>query len=343
MAVERSQEHILGRALAVVPIPVSAIAHPSSRPTPTDGFALTVVLIDAATGLPYVASGGGGGGSAQMTATAAAPTYVEGSSTNPLSSNLTGDLRVIAKQNGTWTVGLSAGSAAIGSVIATGNVAHDAADSGNPVKVGGRATATAPAAVAAGDRSDFFTDTFGSQRVIIADSAGAVLDYTTPALVAGGTAADAALTAAPVTVGGRAANANPTAMSANGDVVNAQYDLYGRQITRETLRETKSVATTTITSSTTETTIVAAVASTFNDIFRILINNTSDTATTVTIRDGTVGTIRWVFVVGAGETKGFSGNVSGATKQAAVNTNWTAQCGTSVASVVITTEYVANI
>lgn len=38
------------------------------------------------------------------TATAAAPSYVEGSS-NPLSLNLTGDLRTIAKQSGTWDIG----------------------------------------------------------------------------------------------------------------------------------------------------------------------------------------------------------------------------------------------
>jgi len=320
MAVERSQEHILGRALAVVPIPVSAIAHPSSRPTPTDGFALTVVLIDPATGLPYVA-GGGGGGSAQMTATAADPTYVEGSTTNPLSSDLSGHLRTQA----------------------VGNVPHDAVDSGNPVKIGAVARTAAPAAVAAGDRVNLSADTFGSLRSLIVDALGAPLDYTTPALVAGGTAADAALTAAPVTIGGRAANATPTAMSANGDVVNAMFDLFGRQITREALRQNIGRQVTTITSSTTETTVVTAAASTFNDIYRLLINNTSDTATLVTIRDGTAGTTVWQFVVGAGETKGFSGNVSGATKQAAVNTNWTAQCGTSVASVVVTAEYVANI
>lgn len=319
MAVERSQEHILGRALAVVPIPVSAIAHPSSRPTPTDGFALTVVLIDPATGLPYVA-GGGGGGSAQMTATAADPTYVEGSTTNPLSSDLSGHLRTQA----------------------VGNVPHDAVDSGNPVKIGAVARTAAPAAVAAGDRVNLSADTFGSLRSLIVDALGAPLDYTTPALVAGGTAADAALTAAPVTVGGRAANATPAAMSANGDVVNAQYDLYGRQITRESLRENKGRQVTTITSSTTETTIVTATASVFHDIFRLLFTNTSGTATVVTLRDTTAGSAVASFVVGAGETVGFSGPISSAMTQAAVNTNWTAQCGTSVASLIVTAEFVSN-
>lgn len=44
-----------------------------------------------------------------------------------------------------------------------GNVAHDAVDSGNPVKVGGKARdpSSLPAAVAAGDRSDIMTDLYG--------------------------------------------------------------------------------------------------------------------------------------------------------------------------------------
>lgn len=70
----------------------------------------------AADGSIPTTGGGGGGGNTTVTATAAAPSYVEGSTTNPLSTNLTGDLRTIAKQNGTWTVGLSAGAETIGTV-----------------------------------------------------------------------------------------------------------------------------------------------------------------------------------------------------------------------------------
>lgn len=43
----------------------------------------------------------------------------------------------------------------------TGNIAHDGVDSGNPVKVGGKANTTAPTAVAAGDRVDVWMDTQG--------------------------------------------------------------------------------------------------------------------------------------------------------------------------------------
>lgn len=53
---------------------------------------------------------------------------------------------------------ITAGSAL---VTATGNVAHDGADSGNPIKIGGRAVSAEIAAVANNDRTDFLTDLVG--------------------------------------------------------------------------------------------------------------------------------------------------------------------------------------
>ena len=47
----------------------------------------------------------------------------------------------------------------------SGNVAHDSADSGNPVKIGGRASTTPVTAVAANDRVDAFFDVQGRQIV----------------------------------------------------------------------------------------------------------------------------------------------------------------------------------
>jgi hypothetical protein len=41
------------------------------------------------------------------------------------------------------------------------SVAHDAADAGFPIKVGGKATSTEPAAVATGDRANLITDLVG--------------------------------------------------------------------------------------------------------------------------------------------------------------------------------------
>lgn len=52
------------------------------------------------------------------------------------------------------------------SALTGGGVAHDGADSGNPVKIGGRARSTEIAAVASDDRADFVTDLVGKQIVL---------------------------------------------------------------------------------------------------------------------------------------------------------------------------------
>lgn len=72
----------------------------------------------------------------------------------------------------TFTGGLPAGTNNIGDVdVLTlpgidGSVAHDGADAGNPVKIGGKARNAFPTAVANGDRTDAATDLFG--RLLIA-------------------------------------------------------------------------------------------------------------------------------------------------------------------------------
>lgn len=152
-----------------------------------------------------------------------------------------------------------------------GGVAHDGVDSGNPVKVGGRAMTTARTAVADGDRADLATDVQG--RVIVE---------------------------------------------------------------RDGPRELDTDACITLTSTTTETTLKAAVASTFLDLIDLIVINSSASATQVDFRDTTGGTVRFSLYVPAGATVGFSGQ---RWAQAAVNTNWTAQCGTSVASVKVSARF----
>lgn len=67
------------------------------------------------------------------------------------------------------TSALPAGSNNIGQTDPRGNVAHDGVDSGNPIKVGGRARTELPAAVSAqNDRADFITDKFGRQLTTVA-------------------------------------------------------------------------------------------------------------------------------------------------------------------------------
>lgn len=51
-------------------------------------------------------------------------------------------------------------------VQASGNVAHDSVDSGNPVKTGGMAKTANPTAVSDGDRANFITDKLGKQIVV---------------------------------------------------------------------------------------------------------------------------------------------------------------------------------
>jgi hypothetical protein len=164
---------------------------------------------------------------------------------------------------------------------------------------------------------------------------------TTDQEVIGAIAAGAALTKAPVTTGGLAKTALPTAVD-DADVVNAMHNKYGMAIVRAGLRELLGRQVTTITSSTAETTIVTADADELLDIYRLTIANTSATACVVTIKDATAGTTVWVWAVPAGQSVGFSGPLDAAEPQSAVNNNWTATCGTSVASIVITASYIKN-
>jgi hypothetical protein len=130
-------------------------------------------------------------------------------------------------------------------VFEQGNVAHDAADAGNPVKVGGKANAAAPTDVSANnDRVDAWFLRNGAQATVVT-AAGALIggdaangldvDVTRlPALPAGtnnigdvdvltlpgvgGLAAHASATSGnPVYIAGRASAAIPTDVGADGD------------------------------------------------------------------------------------------------------------------------------
>jgi len=161
--------------------------------------------------------------------------------------------------------------------------------------------------------------------------------------VAGPTAADAALTANPVTAGGLAKTANPTAV-ADGDVVNALHDKLGKQIVVPAIRDLKGVQATTITSSTAETTIVAAAgAGVFADLYALILSNRSATGIYVTIKDATAGTTRAVIYAPANDVRGFALDAGSAIPQAAANANWTATCSASIASLEVTALYVRNI
>jgi len=146
----------------------------------------------------------------------------------------------------------------------------------------------------------------------------------------------------PVKVGGKALTAEPTAVAAN-DRVNAMFDIYGRQITRGVLREMKGSQITTITASTAETTCVTADATYKQDIYGLIVTNTSATATEVSFKDDTAGTTRFMISVPANDMRGFMLPVDAGHLQAAANDNWTATCADSVSSIVITAMFVKNL
>lgn len=174
----------------------------------------------------------------------------------------------------------------------------------------------------------------GVQRVAIASDNTAISGV--------GAAATAAAVPANATYKGLLAKtANPSAAT-DGNLVGALADKLGKQVVVGSIRDLKGVQQTTITSSTSETTIVTAVASTFLDLYGLILTNTSATVTKVTIKDSTAGTTRAVIEVPATDTRGFMLPESGGIAQATVNNNWTATCGTSVASIEITALYVKN-
>jgi len=127
-----------------------------------------------------------------------------------------------------------------------------------------------------------------------------------------------------------------------GDYIQQSHDLKGRLMVGSAPRDLKLNQVTTITASTAETTIVTAVASTFLDLYGLIVTNTSATAVTVAIKDATAGTTRLNIAVPAGDTRGFMLPIDAAIKQSAVNNNWTATTQ-SVTSVIITALTVSNV
>jgi hypothetical protein len=150
------------------------------------------------------------------------------------------------------------GASAVDAFAVGGGTPNDSVDSGNPVKIGGRAQSTAPTAVVNGDRVNAHFGLTGSQATFITSYDGNNIDRiqgnsdgladtnsqmsvggfmrafngtswdrvrsapgVTGAVAIGGlTAADATLAAAPVTIGARASTALPAAVSADAEVVN---------------------------------------------------------------------------------------------------------------------------
>lgn len=83
-----------------------------------------------------------------------------------------------------------------------GNVAHDAVDSGNPVKIGARASNVGPTAVAAGDRTDVLANVSGMLAISAYDGGQDAGGDSRPTLVGFSSRLGFGTTPAPTAVGG---------------------------------------------------------------------------------------------------------------------------------------------
>lgn len=159
----------------------------------------------------------------------------------------------------------------------------------------------------------------------------------------GDTASGASDAGNPLKIGGLAKTTNPTAVT-DGQRVAATFDKQGKLVAVGAIRQLKGKQKPAAITTTTETTIVTAGgAGVFNDVYSILITNTSATATFVDIRDSTGGTIMMTLAAPAGDTRGFTVPVDSAMVQATAANNWTAQARTAVTGLEITTLYVSNL
>ena len=160
--------------------------------------------------------------------------------------------------------------------------------------------------------------------------------------VAGDTANAASDAGNPVKIGGLAKTTNPTAV-ADGQRVNALFDKVGKMVAVGAIRQLKGVQTTTITATTETTIVTAGAAGVFQDLYGLILANTSATAVNVAIKDATAGTTRVTIQVPAGDTRGFTVPVDSAVVQATAANNWTATLSAAVTSILVTALYVSNI
>lgn len=264
--------------------------------------------------------------SSSAKATTAAPSYINNTD-NPLSQNLTGDLRTITKQSGVWTVGIDQSTPGATNAVDVTNF---------PVTVdtaAGNSSANTIRVVVASNQAAIPASQSGTWNI------GTVTTITGITTAFGATAAS--VPANVVLNGARAATANPVAVT-DGQAVGLMADKLGKLVCVGAIRTLKGSQKTTLSNTTSETTIVTAVASTFLDLYGLVLANTGATTTKVDIRDTTGGSIIATIEVPAAETRGFMLTVDSAIPQTTVNTNWTAQCASATTAMEVTALYVKN-
>lgn len=166
---------------------------------------------------------------------------------------------------------------------------------------------------------------------------------TATATVAGDVASGSANSGNPLQDGGRAATALPTAV-ADGQRVGLMLDKFGRIVTaangdRNLITQNEV----TLTASTSETTILTAGGSgVFLDVTFAKCSNSSSTASVISFRDATAGTVRFTIICPAqiGPCEGQGYNTPW--KQTTANNNWTIQAGASGSSYICDLQAVQN-
>jgi hypothetical protein len=156
----------------------------------------------------------------------------------------------------------------------------------------------------------------GVQKVGIVGNAGAIFDAAT----------GAAVPANGLFIGGRAATANP-ANATGGNLTGLMVDHAGRQVvTHGQIRELIGIQQTNVAVNTETTIITAGGAGVFNDLVALIITTAGAAAQTITIKDATAGTTRFILnypnaAIAPGSPLILS--LGFAIPQAAANANWT--------------------
>lgn len=291
-----------------------------------------------------------------------------GAATESTLSTLNGKVTAVNTGAVTISAALPAGTNAIGKLAANAGVNIGEVSVSGTVTVGSHAVTNAGTFAAQATEADGANATLGAKADAkstatdtTAVSAMSVLKqisasvqappsqavtnagtFAVQAASAGDTANAATDAGNPVKIGGVGHTANPTAVT-DGQRVNATFDKLGKQVVVGAIRDLKGMTQTQISASTSETTIVAAVASTFCDLYGLILANTGATTTKVSIRDDTAGTVRAIIEVPTLETRGFMLPVDSALPQTAVNKNWTATCASSTTAMEVTALWVKNI
>lgn len=268
----------------------------------------------------------------------------------------TGVQRVTLANDSTGIVALTTGSAQIGHLEANQST-NVAQMNGVTVTMGNGASGTGVQRVTlANDSTGQVALAAGSAAIgkLAANSGVDIgdVDVTTVGTVTPGTAAtslgkaeDAAHTTGDVGVMALGVRNDTLADVTNttADYSQVSTDIKGRVMTAGAPRGLKGTFQVALSNTTSETTILAATASTFHDVYGLILANTGATTTKVSIRDDTAGTVRAIIEVPTLETRGFMLPVDSAIPQTAVNKNWTAQCASATTALEVTGFYVSMV